>query len=258
MFEHLWRFMEAIYLERDSGTPPPGNNGDVNDDEDDDDDEPPGQDNAVAQHWRRMSRKHQKREGNYRTQLRATQAEVARLRGQVLSDDDRAAFEAFKALGKTPAEITAALSASETSATELATLKRDAALRDVAEAAGANVRVLRDRAGDLAFEIRDEKRDDQNVKVVYVKDGDTAKPLREYAEAHWSDYLPVLFPANTGQTGQQSTTATTARETAPIVPFPAQHGGGAATASDPLAAFLEAQNKAAAEAPNPLAPARSA
>ena len=107
---------------------------------------------------------------------------------RVLSAADAAIFDAYTALGK-PADIKQAIDANGTNAAELAKLKRDEQLRDVADAAGYKLSVLKRLAGDMTFEVRPVK--DAAPLVVVVADGaETA--LADYAKDNWSDFLPAL------------------------------------------------------------------
>lgn len=71
---------------------------------------------------------------------------------------------------------------------EVETLKREGALREVAEHVGYNYSVLRDRSQGLAVALEGEG--EERAAVVEV-DGKKV-PLTEYAEEHWSDYMPAL------------------------------------------------------------------
>ena len=160
-----------------------------------------------------------------REKNRTLEAENERLKANqkpegavVLTGDDVKAYEAYTALGK-PDEIKAKLGERDTFEGELTGLKRDATLRDVAQEAGFAFPVLKRLGADREYEIRDEQRDGKPVKRPYIKDGDTFKPLDEYAaqDAEWAPFLPSLRPT-------EAATGTTARS------YPTQAPAGSGTA----------------------------
>lgn len=142
------------------------------------------------------------------------------LRGQaapagstILQGDDLARWQAYQALGA-PSDLVlastvntvktdyaAAQTALATAQAEVATLKRGALLRDVADTAGVVYSVLAtlDKP-DLTYQIEDGKDASGNpAKVVKVKAGDQLVDLDTYAAQNWSAFLPALRPnQNTG------------------------------------------------------------
>lgn len=106
----------------------------------------------------------------------------------VLSGDDAKAWELFKEQG--------GLEAFQSATQELSSLKRDKQLSDVAAVMGWSPKVLTRIGGDLEYEIKT----DGKEPTVLVKDGDSFKPLSEYAEAEWKDFAPSLHGASTTRT----------------------------------------------------------
>lgn len=162
----------------------------------------------------------------YREQKRDLTTEMTTLKGKqvpegavVLTGADVTAYEAYAALGK-PDEVKARLTERDTLAAEVAATKREKSLAEVAEAAGWNPAPLKRIGADREYELRDATADGKAVKVPYIKDGDTFKPLAEYAASEWSDVLPALQASGNGQSngngGGQGGGVT----------YPAQRGGG--------------------------------
>lgn len=136
----------------------------------------------------------------------------------VLTGEDAAAWGVFQGLGK-PDEVKTKLGQVETLTGELTGLKRDATLRDVAAAAGYKFTVLKQLGADREYELRDvTDGEGKATKTAFIKDGDTFKPLAEFAQTAWSDFLPALAATTSGQgaTGGQGGGTT----------YPAQNGGG--------------------------------
>lgn len=136
----------------------------------------------------------------------------------VLTGDDAAAYAAYKALGK-PEEVKQGLDARVQLQGQLDSMARDSAIREAAEAAGYKFTVLQDRdkvarsdGKTLTFAVREVETDGQKSKVAYVKDGDSEKPLTDYAREQWGDFMPSLVVQ--GTTSAASGTA-----------YPAQHAG---------------------------------
>lgn len=179
----------------------------------------------------------------YREQKRDLAAEVQALKGKqvpdgavVLTGDDAQAWQAFSTLGK-PDEVKTRLEERDSLAAEVAGVKRDQTLREVAEAAGYKFAVLRQLGGDREYELRDVTADGQTRKVPFVKDGDTAKPLAEFAQGAWADFLPALQAGDTGRQGGQPGTGQV---------IPRQQGsrqGGAPTEAERLAAARVEQER---------------
>ncbi len=153
----------------------------------------------------------------------------------ILQGDDAVAWNAYKTLGKhtelvpvstvdpLKADLTTAQTTLATTQAELATLKRSALLRDVAETGGMVYSVLAtlDKP-NLSYEITDGKdKDDKPVKVVKVKDGDKdVVDLDTYAAANWSVFAASLRPAQSNgtpfpiQAGTSRTTTSTVAQAA--------------------------------------------
>lgn len=193
-----------------------GGSGD--DDADDDEiDQPPTTGNAtsdmlIRDYFARVQRqvsKINKREAGLRQARNKAERELAdaKANGLILSADDKKAYDEFVALGVKPGDIKTKLTEHDTLTQENRTIKRDQTLRDVAAVAGASFDVLRDKAGDLTFDVRDTEveQNGQKVKqkVVIVKDGATEKPLRDYATEKWPAYVPALFVGTAAQPGAQ-------------------------------------------------------
>lgn len=151
---------------------------------------------------------------SYREKIRERDAKIAELNGQlpaegaiILKKSEAEAWEAYKALGK-PEELKVKIEERDTLAAEAAGLKRQAAIAQVAEAAGFNAKVLQTLAGESEFEVKTMEVDGKTVSKAFIfipsADGKTreAKPLGEYAEANWSEFLPALQAAG-GDSGRR-------------------------------------------------------
>lgn len=135
----------------------------------------------------------------------------------VLSVEQAQAWTSYQQLG-TAQELHQRLTEAQTATTELTTLRRSAQLRQVAEIAGYKPSVLGQLAGDRQFEVKEVEVEVDGTKTTqraaYVKDGEQLRPIAEYAQAQWADFLPALV-ASQGQSQQQRGTQ-----------YPAQQGGG--------------------------------
>lgn len=132
--------------------------------------------------------------------------EAAELRGKlpkegvvILDDDARALWETYQALGK-PEDLTKALETGKAAGDELASLKHERFIGEVAGLVKWKPSVLADRVAATKVEVvvkdepdpKDPKKQ-ATLKVPHVKlDGDKTQPLASYAETHWADYLPAL------------------------------------------------------------------
>lgn len=134
----------------------------------------------------------------------------------ILTGDDAKAYEAYTALGK-PDELATIKTERDTLATEVATTKKQSLLRDVAEIAEFKPAVLTRLGGDLDYVIKEVTEGEVTRKAAYVKTEQGEKPLTEYAQAQWGDFLPALTA--TGGTEQQG-------QRTQGVPFPAMQGSG--------------------------------
>ena len=150
-------------------------------------------------------------EDNYqlRTNNRELRGKTAPEGSVILQGDELALWNAYKGLGK-PTELVLASALDPfktdlgkaqgeltTAKAELAQYKRNALLRDVADAAGVVYGVLAtlDKP-ELSYEIADDKdKDGKAIKVVKVKEGDQVVDLDAYAAQKWSVFLPALRPA---------------------------------------------------------------
>lgn len=165
----------------------------------------------------------------------------------VLSKEDATLLESYKALG-TPDELTTQATTLQTTNKELTTLKKESTLRDAASAHGYKFAVLRTLAGELDLEIKQEEVEVDGKKemkaVAYVKDGDNAVKLSDYADSHWQDFKPSLTdtPAES-QPAQQAGTQ-----------FPQQNPGSSAAPRGPdiVKDFVKKRNEQRAGLPNPL------
>lgn len=120
-------------------------------------------------------------------QLAALQGKLPAEGAVVLAGDDASQWQAYTQLGKLD-ELQAALAERETTKGELATLKRDLELRDVAQIANYKPAVLKQLAGDAQFVIKEA----DGKRSIVVKDGEKETPLSDYAKAKWADFLPAL------------------------------------------------------------------
>lgn len=191
-----------------------------------------------------------------REQRRALREEVTGLKARqvpegarVLTAEEATAYDAYAALGK-PADLTKKLGDADAATQRLAGLERDAVLRDVAQHAGYKFAVLKQLGGDCEYELRDATdAAGKPVKVPHIKDGDTFKPLGDFAQAAWGDFLPALAAqGNGGGTGQ-------GQQQGQGLAFPRQQGGGGTGPRSLVDDFIAQRNEAAGKAPNPLAPA---
>lgn len=180
----------------------------------------------------------------YREKNRALKDQVKELEGKtpkdgavILTKAEAELLESYKALGDVDT-LKTALGERDQFKGELGALQKENVLRDVADAAGFKLPVLKTLAGDLQFEIKEVEQDGKKVRTPFVKNGDGEKAIADYAKEHWADFLPAL----------QSQPAQPAGGT----PFPAQAAGSPAPASV-LTDFKKRSQEARAGAPNPLA-----
>ena len=197
----------------------------------------------------------------YREQLRQLKEQLQAAQGQVpgegavvLTPEQAKAWTAYQGLG-TVEVITQGLKERETALGELGSLRRATTLREAAETCGFDADVLGTLAGGLEFVLQDVTAEGKTVKAAFVKDAQGAQVrLEEYARQKWEKFTPALIPAAgrgqgsasggqwSGASGQQGTR------------MPTQGTGGGQGAPDVVAAFLQAQEKAAAARSNPLLP----
>lgn len=162
---------------------------------------------------------------DYRERNRTLQGQLPAQGAVVLSSEDAARWQQYTQLGAIP-DLQTAIQERQTLQTELATLKQDAVLRDVADTAKVKFSVLKTVGAGLEYVIKDETVSGKPAKVVYIKDGETETKLDDYANTHWADFLPALRaqtetprPAigtpQRVQTQQQQTQAQTPQQTDP-------------------------------------------
>lgn len=177
------------------------------------------------------------------TQLQQAQGAAPPQGAVVLSGEEAQAWEAYKALGA-PKDVEAKLREGQTHGEELARARRAETLRTVAETARFKPSVLEAldaQAGGLEYEVKDEQQNGQTVKVAYVKDAQgQQKPLTQYAQERWGDFLPSLRAEPQGNG----------------VRFVPQGAGGQAPPSV-VDTFLKRAQETRASKPNPLAPKAS-
>lgn len=166
----------------------------------------------------------------YRQQIRDLQGQVPAEGAVVLTGDDVANWQAYRALGA-PDEI-------RQQREQFDALQRRQLLGDAAQAAGYKASVLETLAGSLALELRDVQVDGKPVRTPFVvpDDGD-AVALTDYAQQHWSDFLPSLALQETEGQGR---------------PFPAQTPMGLPANSGIAQQYLDQMKAREAERKNPL------
>lgn len=113
---------------------------------------------------------------------------------QLISADDAAELEQYRAIGKKPSDVQAALEQASTAVADLSTLRRETTIRAVAEAAGYKPSVLQALAGDLELAIKGTN--DKPLPVVIADGKETA--IADYAKAHWADFMPALIGVAVG------------------------------------------------------------
>jgi hypothetical protein len=176
-----------------------------------------------------------------REKNRALAGQVPGQGAVVLPPEQAAQWTAYTALGKAE-ELKTALEARTTAETKLASLEREATLRQVQDASGFKASVLGQLPGAaaLAFTVREVEADGKQVPTAFVKDAAGVEtPLAAYAAQHWADFLPALAVAQGGTAGQG-------------VGFVTQATGGTAP-SNPVDAFIQQSNARRTAGPNPLA-----
>lgn len=125
--------------------------------------------------------------------------------GRVIGKEDAERLDALTALG-TPDEVQAKLKAADESAGELATLKRRAAVRAAAEAAGYRPEVLENlpQSAGWTFEVKQEGDGQDKANVAYVRTGKEGEDARKLAEVVEGDavlkaFLPALKLEHQGE-----------------------------------------------------------
>ena len=156
----------------------------------------------VPEGARKVMRKLAKENFKYRQKNRDLEGRVAPEGAVILSGDDATAFEAFKALGLKPEEVTSAVQERDTLKTANEALRRDGIVRSAAEALNFKASVLGDlvTSKGLEVEIREVEVEENGSKVnkslPHVKAAGDEKAkwelLSSYAERDLKDYLPAL------------------------------------------------------------------
>jgi hypothetical protein len=149
----------------------------------------------------------------------------------VLTAAEAAQWQQYRALGEAPA-VALRLHDAEGAASELASLRRERQIGEVAQASGYNARVLARLAGDQSFELRDEQHEGQAVRRAYIRDGETLVPLADYATRTWGEFMPALAPA---------TEPPGTPPAPPRVPYPPQPPAASGTSGDLVAEYLAAR-----------------
>jgi hypothetical protein len=116
----------------------------------------------------------------------------------VLRGDEAKAWEEYRALGKA-GDLKEALAERDRFKDEASGLRRVEVHKQAAEVHGYKASVLSDliERDRLPIEVREEKVGTKTARVAYVKHADdkgkeVETKLPDYAEKHWSDYLPSL------------------------------------------------------------------
>lgn len=176
----------------------------------------------------------------------------------VITKEEAADFEAYKALGK-PAEVKTTVEKAKTLETEKQEREKSEGFTKAAEAIGYNGKVLADLAlkNDLIIETVDEQQNGKTVKVPYARkneDKAVRLPLADFMKKEFADYLPALTAKgggnNSGTAGTGATSTTQYPEQGPT--------GGTAPKGELADKFLADRNKRAAEKVNPLNPQKPA
>lgn len=106
----------------------------------------------------------------------------------VLSKDDATELEAYRALGKKPADVKTALEQAGTATADLTALRREKQIRQAADLVKFDADVLAELAGTLDIQIKGT--DDKPLPVVVADGNDTA--LEDYAKTKWAKFMPAL------------------------------------------------------------------
>jgi hypothetical protein len=135
----------------------------------------------------------------------------------VLTKDEAAALDAYKALGA-PDAIKQAMDANGEATAKLAKLEKAERLRAAADAAGFKPAVLERLAADLDIQTETTK---EGKPLVYVVVNGEKTALADYAAAEWADFLPALTHAapqapdiNAGARGERNAPMITDEERA--------------------------------------------
>ncbi|MBM7845356.1 hypothetical protein [Herpetosiphon giganteus] len=128
-----------------------------------------------------MQENYQYRDQNRQLRERTPEGSV------VLTGDDVQRWRDYQALGQID-EVRTRLTEREQAQTELANLRTQATIRGVAEAMQWKPNVLERLATNVTFVTKTEG----DKTTISVKDGDVETPLQDYADKHWSEFMPSL------------------------------------------------------------------
>jgi hypothetical protein len=184
--------------------------------------------NATVRHFFRDNKK--ARDARREAERQRDQAlEAAKLKpGEVkLTGDDAKAWEAYKALGKKPEELTAIITEHGTLKGTVEATTRKTVTQTAAQAVGYNPDALTDlvETKGLKLILKKEQVNGQEQEMPYVQqEGKDPVALKAFAESNLSLYLPALTAAPSAAQQQQGATGATgdARRT----PYPAQSSSG--------------------------------
>jgi hypothetical protein len=131
----------------------------------------------------------------YRQKITGLTTEIDGLKGQVpaagtvaVPEKEWKALTGLKEEGEKVDDFIQRVQRGAEAVTEVETLKRDSILREAAELVGYRFPVLRDRSQGLTVEL--DKEGEAERALVVTEEGKVE--LAEYAEKHWSDYMPAL------------------------------------------------------------------
>lgn len=148
---------------------------------------------------------------DYRRDRRELAAKLPKEGERVLAVADAKEYDAFKALGKSPKDITTALEQNTSLTQELDAMKVEKVIAEAAQIAGYKPSVLTKLAKTEGFrvEVREEGKGDDKKKVAYAVKGEGEEAeeseLTEFATQALADFLPSL--AVESGTPQKSSTA---------------------------------------------------
>lgn len=147
--------------------------------------------------------------------------------GKALTPDEAKEWEAYRALGKKPADLKTAIESGEVASRELGTLKQEQEIAGTAGVAKANPGVLRDilTRHNLTAKVQGEApaagQEDKRAVHLFDKDGKDVGEARTWAVQHEAAYVPALFPTMTAQPAVSGTVVSP------------QAGGGSAAPAGP-------------------------
>jgi hypothetical protein len=167
----------------------------------------------------------------------------------VLTKEEAADWEAFKALGK-PADVKKKLDAHGELEKKVADADRSKLLSEAAQISGFKPSVLEKLADGLEIEVKDvpktnEKNETVNTRVAFVKTDTGLKTLADFANDSWKEFLPSLKSDDKGTQGQNGGVQ---------YPNNGSGGNGQAGAGTLVDDFLKTANEARTKGTNPLMP----